>query len=325
MQPYDVLMLAVLLAATLWGAYKGLAWQIASIGSLVASYLVALRLREPLAVYIPAEAPWNIFLAMLILFVGTGAIVWLMFNVISEFIEQLKLQAFDRQLGALFGAAKGALICALITLFAVTLLGESQRQAICNSRSGYYIAVMLDRAQPLIPRELHQVLAPYLDQFEQSVPHPHAAGDATGRGAAPALPLRPVPSTGQLAPPPGDSTERAAQPTRSLLPSAWRRWFRSEAAPPRRPQQQTRPDQPPTSPPLWPSASRPAAEAATSPPAPSPSPAGSFPVQEPATASPLGAATPWSPSSEPGPLPPRPAPPHWYQATPAVPPGGTVR
>jgi len=175
MQAYDLFMLIVLGLAIVWGAWKGLAWQIASIASITLSYFVALNFRQPLANLITASPPWNIFLAMLILFLATGVVVWVGFNLVSEFIERVKLKEFDRQLGAVFGAAKGVLLCVLITLFAVALLGDPQRQAICNSRSGYYIAILLDRADAVIPKELHQVLGPYLDKFEKDVPHPHTA------------------------------------------------------------------------------------------------------------------------------------------------------
>ncbi len=43
METYDICMLLVLVAATVFGAYKGMAWQIASLASLVVSYFVALR------------------------------------------------------------------------------------------------------------------------------------------------------------------------------------------------------------------------------------------------------------------------------------------
>jgi len=102
-------------------------------------------------------------------------IVWVCFNLISEIIERVKLKEFDRQLGALFGAAKGVLLCVLITLFSVALLGDTQRKAICTSKSGYYIAVLLDRTDMMIPRELHDVLAPYLDRLDRDIPHPHTA------------------------------------------------------------------------------------------------------------------------------------------------------
>jgi membrane protein required for colicin V production len=172
MQAYDIFMLIVLAAAIAWGAWKGLAWQVASVASILLSYFVALNFRQPLAGLITASPPWNVFLAMLILFLGTGLIVWVGFNLVSELIERVKLKEFDRQLGALFGAAKGVLLCVLITLFSVALLGDSQRQAICNSKSGYYIAVLLDRADAVIPQELHQVLDPYINQLDDTVGQP---------------------------------------------------------------------------------------------------------------------------------------------------------
>src|SRR5262245_13667643 len=61
MQAYDILMLIVLALAIVWGAWKGLAWQIASIASIGLSYFVALHFRLPLARVINASPPWNIF------------------------------------------------------------------------------------------------------------------------------------------------------------------------------------------------------------------------------------------------------------------------
>jgi len=196
MQAYDLFMLIVLALAIAWGAWKGLAWQIASLASIALSYFVALNFRQPLAGIINASPPWNIFSSMLILFLGTGLVVWIGFNLVSELIERVKLKEFDRQLGALFGAAKGVVLCVLITLFSVALLGDSQRQAICNSKSGYYIAVLLDRADAVIPKELHDVLEPYIDRFDRSVPHVHVEGQPLAlpegwelaRGPQPAAP-----------------------------------------------------------------------------------------------------------------------------------------
>ena len=188
MQPYDILMLIVLAAAVAWGAWKGLAWQIASLASIALSYFVALRFRGQLASVITASPPWNVFLSMLILFLGTGLVVWVGFNLVSELIERVKLKEFDRQLGALFGAAKGVLLCVLITLFSVALLSDSQRQAICNSRSGYYIALLLDRADMVIPHELHQVLDPYLNELDRNVPHEHTHGSHAAGSSFPSSP-----------------------------------------------------------------------------------------------------------------------------------------
>jgi membrane protein required for colicin V production len=167
-ETYDIIMLVVLIGTALFGAIKGFAWQLASIGSIVLSYLVAYNFREPLSQSIHADPPWNRFLAMLILFIGTSLVIWVAFRMVSNSIDRLRLKEFDRQIGALFGLAKGALYCILVTMFGVTLLGESIREKIVVSRSGHYIASVLDRSEAIIPEEIHEVVGPYLDRFDKS-------------------------------------------------------------------------------------------------------------------------------------------------------------
>lgn len=169
METYDVLMLVVLAGATLFGAIKGFAWQLASIASIVVSYGVAYKFRQPFSESIKADPPWNMFLAMLILYVGTSLIIWVAFRMVSRSIDRMKLKDFDRQIGAAFGLAKGSLFCILITMFAVTLLGQNHRETIVHSKSGYYIAKALDKSDAIIPPELHDVVAPYIDSFEERV------------------------------------------------------------------------------------------------------------------------------------------------------------
>ena len=135
METYDIVMIIVLVGAMLFGAVKGFAWQLASILSIVVSYTVAFRYREPFSQSIQADPPWNRFLAMLILYIGTSLLIWVAFRMISGSIDRLKLREFDRQVGALFGLAKGLLYCILITLFAVTLAGERVRERSCTARA----------------------------------------------------------------------------------------------------------------------------------------------------------------------------------------------
>ncbi len=158
METYDIIMLLVLAVATVFGARKGLAWQVASISSIVASYFIAYRFREPVAAAIKADPPWNTFLAMLILYLSASAAIWLAFRFVSELIDRVRLKEFDHHAGAVLGFCRGILWCVIITLFAVTLLGESQRQKIVQSKSGHYIAVLLDRSEAVMPAELQGVL-----------------------------------------------------------------------------------------------------------------------------------------------------------------------
>ncbi len=167
MEIYDIVMLVVLVGALVFGAIKGFAWQLASIASIVVSYMVAYHFREPFSQSIQAEPPWNRFLAMLILYVGTSLVVWVAFRMVSGTIDRFKLKEFDRQIGAAFGLAKGALYCILITLFAVTLMGDTVREKIVGSRSGNYIASVLSKSESVIPPEIQEVVRPYLAKFEE--------------------------------------------------------------------------------------------------------------------------------------------------------------
>ena len=176
LQGYDLLMLIVLAAAVGWGAWKGFAWQMASLASVVLSYFVALNFRQPVAAIlarsVEIKPPLDIFLAMLILFLGTSLVVWVVFNLVSEIIDKFKLKEFDHQVGALFGLAKGVVLCVLVTLFVVALASEDQRHSVFQSRSGYYIARLIDKADPIMPDELHELIDPVVKDLEQGVVEP---------------------------------------------------------------------------------------------------------------------------------------------------------
>lgn len=180
MQAYDLIMLIVLAMATIFGAIKGFAWQVASLASIVISYIVAYRFRTEVAEMIQASPPWNQFLAMLILFVGTSFVIWVGFRIFSGMIDRVRLKEFDRHLGAAFGLAKGLIFCLLITMFAMSLLGPNQQAAICQSQSGFYIAKALDHGMGILPQEIHDVVGPYLARLDEKLRHGGTETSATG-------------------------------------------------------------------------------------------------------------------------------------------------
>src|SRR3954468_4146350 len=102
MQTYDMLMLVVLVAATVFGFWKGMAWQIASVASLIVSYFAALKFAEQLAPLFGQQAPWNKFVAMLAIYIGTSLVIWTLFRFVSGVIDKVRLESFDRQLGGMF-------------------------------------------------------------------------------------------------------------------------------------------------------------------------------------------------------------------------------
>jgi membrane protein required for colicin V production len=213
-QTYDFLMLLVLAGMTFYGFTKGLAWQIAYIASLVVSYFVALNFSAQLAPTFGDTEPWNRFVAMLVIYVGTSLVIWILFRGVSGFINRVKLKEFDHQMGALVGLARGVLWCVAITFFAVTLL-ESQRDRILASQSGHYIAMLLDKTDAVVPKEIHDVIGPYLDRARTEI-DPSRAG--TPPSDAPLWPSSsPQQPSGWAAPP---ASPPAAQPAAPAWPSS---------------------------------------------------------------------------------------------------------
>jgi len=170
-QTYDIVMLVVLVGATLFGVWKGMAWQVASLASVLVSAAVAVHSSAVIAPYFPGQEPWNRFLAMLVLYVITAGAIWILFRLVSNVIDRVKLKEFDRQLGATFGLAKGVLYCIVITFFAVTL-SEPARQLVLESRSGDLIARGIRNANPILPEDIRKCLGEYIDKLDKGLHDP---------------------------------------------------------------------------------------------------------------------------------------------------------
>ena len=181
---YDLVMLGILAAAAVLGYFKGLVWQIAWIAGIAASTYVALRFGGPLSPFFGQQAPWNKLIAMLALYIATSLAVWLVFRVISGAINAIHLSAFDHQLGLLLGLAKGALLCVVITFFAVTL-APGYRDQIVASRSGRIVAEIIVRADQYLPKDVVETVDPFVKQFEDQLRRPPGAPAAAAAAAGP--------------------------------------------------------------------------------------------------------------------------------------------
>jgi membrane protein required for colicin V production len=175
---YDLMMLGILAAAAVLGYFKGFVWQVAWIAGIAASTFVAVRFASAVAPFIGQQAPWNRLLAMLLLYMATSLVVWLLFRVVSGAIDAVHLSPFDHQLGLLFGLAKGALLCIVITFFAVTL-APGFRGQIVGSHSGRLVADLIVRADEYLPRDIAETIDPFVKQFEDRL-RDGGAGAAPG-------------------------------------------------------------------------------------------------------------------------------------------------
>ena len=180
---YDLVMLGILAAAAVLGYFKGIVWQVAWIAGIVASGFVAFRFAPAVAPFLGQQAPWNRILALLVLYVGTSLVIWLLFRVVSGAINAVHLSAFDHQLGLLLGLAKGALLCIVITFFAV-MIAPSYSGQIVASRSGRIVAEIISRADELLPKDIADSVDPFVKQFEERLRTGTAAAAAPGQPSA---------------------------------------------------------------------------------------------------------------------------------------------
>ena len=181
---YDLVMLGILAAAAVLGYFKGMVWQLAWIAGIAASAVVALRFGGPLAPFFGSQAPWNRLTAMLALYVLTSLAVWLVFSVISGLIKTVQLSSFDHQLGLLLGMAKGALLCIVVTFFAVTL-APGYRDQIVGSQSGRIVAELIIRADQILPPDVVETMRPFVQRFEDELRKPAGAPPAAAAAPSP--------------------------------------------------------------------------------------------------------------------------------------------
>ena len=158
---FDLFIAALLLITLIRGAAKGVAWQLAGIGALVLCFLFATPLSLTIAPMIKLAPPLNRWVAMLGIYLvfsfGTFAIA----RGFREALEKAKFVEFDRHMGALFGLFKGALLALTITFFAVAMSAKA-REYILTTYTGYAAAHIMNAIDPVMPRELHAILEPYI-------------------------------------------------------------------------------------------------------------------------------------------------------------------
>jgi membrane protein required for colicin V production len=159
---YDALMLGIVVLGVIWGAWRGLISQVASLSSLILGYVIAEPASVHLAPYIPAEPIVARVSAMLIVYVMATIGIFFIAGLIRALIKTLRLGAVDRQLGMMLGAIEGAVIGLVCTLFVVSLAPDS-REPIFASPTGRIVGRLMDSVGPALPDEARDVLSPFWD------------------------------------------------------------------------------------------------------------------------------------------------------------------
>ncbi|MDG3004788.1 CvpA family protein [Paludisphaera mucosa] len=185
---YDMAMAAVLIAGMIRGAWRGITWQLASIGSLVLGYLFSYQVSAAIAPMLPGtpEAARAMSMAGSYLVVS-GAVfglAWMVRNV----IRKLRFDAYDRHLGMMLGGVEGAAVGILATMLVVSV-APGTRQPIFASPTGKVVNSLVSNVGPILPGEVRNALAPYWPGAvaaaeSEAAPEPEARDQAVASRAS---------------------------------------------------------------------------------------------------------------------------------------------
>jgi membrane protein required for colicin V production len=160
MTVYDALMVGLVIAGMVWGAWRGIIWQVASISSLVLGYAVAHQLSPQLAPHFPGEPVVARAEAMLAIYAAVSGGIFLGAWLIRSTLRKLRFEAFDRHLGMIMGGIEGALLGLVATLFVVSL-DQPLRAPIFASPTGQIVCRVMNSVGPVLPTEARDALAPF--------------------------------------------------------------------------------------------------------------------------------------------------------------------
>jgi membrane protein required for colicin V production len=164
---YDAAMAGVIVAGMIWGSFRGVTWQIASIASLILGYIASHQLSPQLAPQFGTDPVISRTLAMMAIYAVVSGGVFLVAWGFRSILRRMKFEAFDKHLGMLLGGMEGALLGILVTFFVVSLAPQT-RDPIYTSPSGKLVAKLIDTIGPAFKTETSEVLAPFVEESKKS-------------------------------------------------------------------------------------------------------------------------------------------------------------
>ena len=165
---YDAAMAGVVVAGMIWGAWRGVTWQLASIASLILGYIASHQLSPQLAPQFGSDPVISRTLAMMAIYAAVSGGVFLVAWIFRAILRKMKFEAFDRHLGMLLGGMEGAILGMVVTFFVVSLAPQT-RDPIYSSPSGKLVGERHRHASGRSCKaEAGDALAPFVAESKQA-------------------------------------------------------------------------------------------------------------------------------------------------------------
>jgi uncharacterized membrane protein required for colicin V production len=211
MTAYDGVMAAIVLYTVIHGYFRGAAWQIAPILSLVLGYMIAMPMSVTMAQYF-GPPPFNRLFALVTIYILVSITVYLMVRSFREGVDKAKLTEVDRHLGAILGGIKGILVTLVATCM-LLIYFPTMRDLILKSESSSIAAKMISKIYPILPQAMHTLLDPYLKQLDQQLPIDLEDDGFQGSSGRPAPRSNPTPKPVTTPPQTSDGFQLKLEPT----------------------------------------------------------------------------------------------------------------
>ena len=165
---FDIFVIIFLLITTVLGGIRGIYAQITSIISMILSWLLASRYSSAAESFIPLSDELRGTVAVFVVFFLLMLAMRIVARIIGRAISGTVFKEVNRQLGALFGLAKGFIVCLIVTFFAVITSAQT-RNLVIQSQSGRFMVRVISAVGEFIPEnEHHAKIREALDEFTKA-------------------------------------------------------------------------------------------------------------------------------------------------------------
>lgn len=155
MSSTDWILLALLAASMLVGAWRGLVYEVLSVMGWIAAFLLAQWLAPEVADKLPMQNSGETLryaAAFVLVFIASVFAAGLVSALMKRLISAVGLRPVDRILGAVFGLFRGLiLLLALSVVVHMTALQESDWWA--DSKGGPMLITLLKGLRPMLPEK----------------------------------------------------------------------------------------------------------------------------------------------------------------------------
>jgi membrane protein required for colicin V production len=158
---FDLFVIGAVIAGILVGTWKGMAWQLAGLGSFVLGFVIGLPASAFISGALDDPGTFTRFLIFALCYAGVSLGCFGLAVLLRRKLEAVKLENFDRHMGAFLGGFHGLALAAVITMFLITLM-PALAPDVLTRPTGKVIGHTLDVIHGILPEGLHDILHPYM-------------------------------------------------------------------------------------------------------------------------------------------------------------------